>query len=59
MIDTAFGWTDIQENLLMNTMIIKPEPIFPKTVNSKYFHHAGKYIADILRKEIEIVGHSK
>ena len=35
------GWTDTQENYLMNIMCATPEPIFLKAVNTKSSRHTG------------------
>ena len=59
MIDTALGWNDVQRNPLLNTMFLKPETMFLKAVNKKYFRHSGKYITEILRKDAERVGLSR
>ncbi|XP_063306374.1 uncharacterized protein LOC134607758 [Pelobates fuscus] len=47
------GWTDEQENSLLNIRFATPEPIYLKTVVTKSSEQTGDYIANLLSEEIE------
>lgn len=53
------GWTNVNQDSIINIMVATPEPVFYSSVPTEGESHTGVYIADILGGAINDIGSDK